>query len=278
MTENRFVMVSERMSNGNINEFASAHADANRLELVGFCSKLSFPLITENYAVTVASGCYQGFDIHARAGDNPRESQGGTCSDSTVILLYPDLSDPKVNILIDNNGRACLANFGLLTIISDEPTVASAAVGATTAQWMSPELLDPESFGLKDSRPTKPSDRYALGMVIYEVLGGQAPFAHDSFLAVASKVVKGERPERPQGAEGELFTDNIWQMLELCWKPQPRDRINAQGVLLVLVGNPCPSGPTPNASGDGEMDVDDWSDVTFGDSLYVPFVSSQIHL
>ena len=113
-------------------------------------------------------------------------------------------------------------------------------------------------------------------MVIYEVLGGQAPFARDSFLAVASKVLMGKRPERPQGAEGALFTDNIWQMLELCWKPQPRDRINAQGVLLVLIGNPCLPGPSPHASGDGEMDGYNRSDGTFGDSLDVSSVSSQI--
>jgi len=40
-----------------------------------------------------------------------------------------------------------------------------------TFEWMSPELLDPEKFGMKDRRPTKQSDCYALGMVIYEVCG-----------------------------------------------------------------------------------------------------------
>jgi serine/threonine protein kinase len=37
-----------------------------------------------------------------------------------------------------------------------------------TFRWMSPELLDPSVFG-SDGRPTRESDRYALGMVIYEV-------------------------------------------------------------------------------------------------------------
>ena len=32
----RFVMVSEWMANGNINEFVKANPDADRLELVGF--------------------------------------------------------------------------------------------------------------------------------------------------------------------------------------------------------------------------------------------------
>ena len=39
---------------------------------------------------------------------------------------------------------------------------------------MSPELLDPERFGMPESegnRPTRQSDCYALGMVIYEVGG-----------------------------------------------------------------------------------------------------------
>lgn len=34
---------------------------------------------------------------------------------------------------------------------------------------MSPELLTPERFGACDSRPTKQSDCYALGTVVYEV-------------------------------------------------------------------------------------------------------------
>jgi hypothetical protein len=37
---------------------------------------------------------------------------------------------------------------------------------------MSPELLDPEMFGVPQSegdRPTRESDCYALGMLIYEV-------------------------------------------------------------------------------------------------------------
>ena len=43
-----------------------------------------------------------------------------------------------------------------------------------TTRWMSPELLYPEKFGGSDGRPTKQSDCYALGMVVYEVLTGVA--------------------------------------------------------------------------------------------------------
>jgi len=40
---------------------------------------------------------------------------------------------------------------------------------------MSPELLDPERFGITDYRPTKKSDCYALGMVVYEVRADMIP-------------------------------------------------------------------------------------------------------
>jgi serine/threonine protein kinase len=112
----------------------------------------------------------------------------------------------KANILINKHGRACLADFGLSTIagiatraaagasqvslISDDPlmsfnpkasrtslisndTLVSFTAGGTH-RWMSPELLDPELFGIPKSegdRPTRQSDCYALGMVIYEVRG-----------------------------------------------------------------------------------------------------------
>ena len=49
-----------------------------------------------------------------------------------------------------------------------------------TYRWMSPELLDPELFGipeLEGDRPTKQSDCYAFGMVIYEVRVRASPFA-----------------------------------------------------------------------------------------------------
>jgi len=44
--------------------------------------------------------------------------------------------------------------------------------GGGTRRWMNPELLHPEWFGIpesEDNRPTRQSDCYALGMVIYEV-------------------------------------------------------------------------------------------------------------
>ena len=99
------------------------------------------------------------------------------------VLTYPWFL--QANILVNNNRRACIADFGLSTItgvtnraagvsqaslISNDTLVSFTSGG--THRWMSPELLHPEMFGMpesEDNRPTRQSDCFALGMVIYEV-------------------------------------------------------------------------------------------------------------
>ncbi|KAF9642959.1 kinase-like protein [Thelephora ganbajun] len=194
---NQFVMVSEWMANGNINEFIKARNDVNRFELLK----------------DVARGLKY---MHDQA------------------MVHGDLKG--ANILIDPNGNARLADFGLLTIISDptSPTASSSfAIGGTT-RWMSPELLYPDLSGLKVARPTKQSDCYALGMVIYEVLSGQAPFTPFHHDVVMRKVIEGERPGRPDGPGGAWFTDDLWQTLNQCWVVQPKCRPSIGAVLECL--------------------------------------------
>ena len=173
-----------------------------------------------------------------------------------VTLLYPRLPNSKTNILIDDTGHARLADFGSFTVAGDQLTDTPSSAPGRAVPWMSPELLDWE----KVVRLTKGSDCYALGMVIYEVISGERPFAAYPTIAVAGKVLNGDRPNRPQGKKGELFTDDIWDTLELCWKYQPHDRISASAVLLRLEGHPPLPMPSSNRDGDAETGSHAWSD------------------
>lgn len=151
-------------------------------------------------------------------------------------VLCLDLFHLEANILVNHHGHACIADFGLLRMISDHTGTEysmSCAQGGTI-RWMSPELLYPEQFGLTDSRPTKESDCYAVGMVIYEVLSGQKPFAQCREPAVIRKVIDGERPGRPQGVGGAWFADEVWAMVELCWESRPEGRPDVRTVLQCL--------------------------------------------
>jgi serine/threonine protein kinase len=161
-------------------------------------------------------------------------------------------------------------------MISEEQTVTITAAESGNAQWMGPELLFPEQFNLKESRPTKASDCYALGMAIYEILSGRTPFYRYSNYAVVLKILEGERPVRPQEPEGGRFTDGIWEILELCWQHQPTHRISAKTVLLYLEGGSLPSDLPRDANGDvTTMDVGDQSDDGSDGDRYV---STGFHL
>ena len=153
------------------------------------------------------------------------------------------LPGPKASILINHDGRACLADFGLPAIASDREIFLLSCLESGMIQWISPELIDPERFDLTESCPTKESDCYALGMVIYEVLSGRTPFAPSVPVFTLGKILEGQRPERPQGKEGAPITDDLWETLQHCWKYKPDERANAKVVLQCLERASLPPRP-----------------------------------
>ena len=106
---------------------------------------------------------------------------------------------------------------------------------------MSPELIKPQKFGLEESRKTKSSDCYALGMVIYETIAGNVPFHKHNSIAVATKVLNGERPPRATS-----FTDSLWKMLKGCWEARPDARPSIEGVLQCLEQEEAGPPPGPD--------------------------------
>ena len=175
----------------------------------------------------------------------------------------------KRNIMIDDNGRAVIAGFSLITLVPGQSTFLSSWADAGTVRWMSPELLNPEKFGLSRRQQTKESDCYALGMVAYETLSGCAPFGTNRPFTVLRKILDGEHPERPQGEAGELFTDDIWNVLDCCWDTEPRERASARDMLWCLEG----SSPAVERDSDATScdsfyhELDDVGDGSGGSSL-----------
>jgi len=177
-----------------------------------------------------------------------------TTRPTPVLLSLP----VKANIVIDQTGHARLADFGLLTIISDPANHLSSSsyIQGGTIRWMGPELIAPQDFGFKNSRPTKSSDCYSLGMVVYETISGNIPFHEDTDLTVSVKVLRGERPSR-----GARFTESLWEMLEQCWASQPNNRPSVEDVLRCL--ETCSILPEPPSGMDEGMETDSGSEDTF---------------
>jgi serine/threonine protein kinase len=71
------------------------------------------------------------------------------------------------NILINQERRACLSDFGLTAFAGPDVTVASTTERGAR-RWMAPELLRPDLFNM-EFRRTRESDIYAFACICCEV-------------------------------------------------------------------------------------------------------------
>ncbi len=102
------------------------------------------------------------------------------------------------NILIGLNGQVKVADFGIAralgSAIEDGLTETGSVMG--TATYLSPEQA-------KGSQPDPRSDLYSLGVVMYEMVAGRAPFIGDSAVAIAYQQVHAT----PEPLRGNI--DNV---------------------------------------------------------------------
>ena len=110
-------------------------------------------------------------------------------------------------------------------------------------RWMAPELLEPSRFG-SNGRPTRESDCYALGMIIYEVgwlrslrlsltylsqvLTGLQPFHRLYTYGPIPAILRGQRPEKPINAESLGLSCDLWGLVQLCWSESSSIQPTAQ--------------------------------------------------
>jgi serine/threonine-protein kinase len=99
------------------------------------------------------------------------------------------------NVLITPQGQVKVTDFGIARAETSEPLTKTGAV-LGTATYFSPEQA--QGFAL-DGR----SDVYALGVVLYEMLTGDAPFTASTPVSVAYKHVR-EKPTPPSSLVPDL--------------------------------------------------------------------------
>eukprot|EP00759_Apiculatamorpha_spiralis_P009890 PhF_6_TR16981/c0_g1_i1/m.25674 len=133
-------------------------------------------------------------------------------------ILHRDLK--SLNVLIDERDNAKVCDFGA-SRISDRGTLSMVATASaiTTAAWCAPEAFD--------NKFCKASDVYSLGVILWELVTCEKPWAGHSLASVCGAVTKGTRPQLPPVHE--------WiKLINTCWASQAEERPTAAHVVRTL--------------------------------------------
>ena len=125
------------------------------------------------------------------------------------------------NVMVLKNGSAKVTDFGIARLMSQSNTLTKEALGSV--HYISPEQA-------KGGRVDNRSDLYSLGVVMYEMMTGRAPYDGDSPVAVAIQHINGGavmpsvlNPNIPGGLE---------QVIMKCMATDPGQRYNSATALL----------------------------------------------
>jgi len=89
------------------------------------------------------------------------------------------------NILLDNNKKPYICDFGVARVDTSTLTQSGTAVG--TPSYMSPEQV-------MGKKVDKRSDIFSIGCILYEILAGRRPFEAESITTVIYKIINEEPP------------------------------------------------------------------------------------
>src|SRR5262249_50349832 len=145
-------------------------------------------------------------------------------------IVHRDLKPHNIMLATGPDGAelAKLVDFGIAKTFDESTQLTSAGSALGTPYYMSPEQIEGRTV---DAR----SDIYALGIILYEMLVGEVPFADQSTPAVLLKQLK-ERPVRPS-LRNAAVPAALEEITLRCLEKDPQQRFQTADEFAAALNN-----------------------------------------
>ncbi|MEJ2747936.1 MAG: protein kinase, partial [Anaerolineae bacterium] len=157
-------------------------------------------------------------------------------------LIHRDVK--PANVMINVRGQPILMDFGIAKIVGGTHHTATGAV-LGTARYMSPEQIRGQRI---DAR----TDIYSLGVMLFEMVSGRAPFEAESAMTLMMMHVQDPVPDLGQLRPDVPF--ELTQIINKALSKDPADRFATAGELAAalrqvdLTGTAVPATSSPPPS------------------------------
>ncbi|MFF9479546.1 protein kinase [Streptomyces sp. NPDC014733] len=126
------------------------------------------------------------------------------------------------NVLLADDGRVLLADFGIARVLGDE-TITAPGVFVGSFEYTSPERADGGAGGVA-------SDLFSLGVTLFHAVEGVAPFRRDSRSDTLSAVLRAPLPEMTRATGG------LRELITALTAKDPAARPGVEVAMAVLAG------------------------------------------
>lgn len=126
-------------------------------------------------------------------------------------IIHRDIKPENIRIV--DSTRVKIVDFGIARLGTDSLTVTQGSIG--TPRYMSPEQIRGEKI---DHR----ADIFSFGVLLYELISGQNPFAGDKITTVIYRILHEE--PAPIDLQDEAFGQALFKVLARCLEKDPNKR------------------------------------------------------